>query len=140
MRAQIEAWIAELALRDVELRGRVTQAQMMELYQEADLYLNTPDLDCFPGSVLEAFAAGTPVVTTNAGGIRHIVEHDRTGWMVECGDSAGLAEGALRMLADPDYARHLAAAAREELERRYVWEVVGPQWTRTYATLASRVA
>jgi glycosyltransferase involved in cell wall biosynthesis len=136
LREQILAWIEEMGLRNVDFRGKVTHAEMMALYQQADIYLNSPNLDCFPSSILDAFAAGVPVVTTNAGGIRHIVEHDRTGWMVECGDSAGLAEGALRLLAEPDYARRLAAAGRRELESRYVWDAVGPQWEAMYRELS----
>ena len=137
LREQILRWIDELGLRNVDFRGKVTPAEMTELYQRADLYLNSPKLDCFPSSILDAFAAGVPVVTTDAGGIRHIVEHDRTGWMVACGDSAGLAEGALRMLAEPEYARRLAAAGRRELESRYVWDAVGPQWEDLYRRLSA---
>jgi L-malate glycosyltransferase len=137
LRDAILKWIDEMGIRNVEFLGKVTQAEMMELYQRADLYLNSPDLDCFPSSILDAFAAGVPVVTTNAGGIRHIVEHDRTGWMVECGDAAGLAEGALRMLAEPEYARRLAAAGRRELDTRYVWNAVGPQWEELYRALSA---
>ena len=137
LREQILRWIDELGLRNVDFRGKVTPAEMTELYQRADIYLNSPKLDCFPSSILDAFAAGVPVVTTDAGGIRHIVEHDRTGWMVACGDSAGLAEGALRMLAEPEYARRLAAAGRRELESRYVWDAVGPQWEDLYRRLSA---
>ncbi|GLC28469.1 glycosyltransferase family 4 protein [Roseisolibacter agri] len=135
LREQILAWIAEKGLRNVDFRGKVTPAEMNELYHEADIYMTTPLRDCFPSSILDAFASGAPVVTTNAGGIRHIVEHDRTGWMVECGDARGLAEGALRILRDPDYGRRLAAAGRREVESRYVWDAVGPQWEATYERL-----
>ena len=137
LREQILQWIEELGLRNVDFRGKVTHPEMMRLYQEADVYLNSPNIDCFPSSILDAFACGMPVVTTNAGGTRFIVEHERTGLMVETGDAEGLAANALRLLADPDYARRLAAAGREELERRYVWEVIGPQWERTYRELAA---
>lgn len=134
----IQRWIAEKGLRNVDFRGKVTPAQMRQLYHEADVYLNSPDLDCFPGSILEAFATGAPVATTNAGGIRYIIDHERTGLMVECGDAEGLARCALRLVRDPDEARALAAAGRAELEARYVWPVVGPEWLATYERLAGR--
>lgn len=129
---EIQDMVARLGLRHVEFRGKLAHAEMVALYQEADVYLNAPNLDCFPGSVLEAFASGIPVVTTNAGGIRYIVDHGRTGLLVECGDAAGLAEHALRLWREPDFARTLAANARRELETRYLWDSVGPQWTATY--------
>lgn len=133
----IQDMVARLGLRHVEFRGKLAHAAMVALYDEADIYLNAPDLDCFPGSVLEAFASGIPVVSTNAGGIRYIVDHGRTGMLVECGDAAGLAEHALRLLREPDFARGLAANARRELEARYLWDAVGPQWTGTYRELVA---
>lgn len=138
LKNDILGWIEEKNLRNVSFRGKVSHNEMMRLYEEADIYLNSPDLDCFPGSILDAFAMGLPVVTTNAGGIRHIVEHDRTGWMVECGDAVGLATGALKLLRNPDRARQLAEAGRAELEKRYVWAAVGPQWEDMYAMVAAR--
>lgn len=134
---RILGWIEEFEIRNADFRGKVTHSEMMQLYQEVDLYLNTPDFDCFPSSILDAFAAGVPIVTTNAGGIRHIVEHGRTGWMVECNDVAGLSEGLISLLRNPDWARSLAAAGRRELEARYVWDAVGPQWVGTYRQLAA---
>ena len=133
---QILRWIEEKGLRNVDFRGRVTPAEMRQLYHEADVYLNSPNLDCFPGSILEAFATGIPVVTTNAGGIRYLVDHERTGLMVECDDAEGLARCALRVLRNPDEARRFARAGREELEQRYVWPVVGPAWIATYREMA----
>lgn len=137
MEAEVRAAVQRYGLRNVELRGKLPHRAMLALYDEADIYLNAPNMDCFPGSILEAFAAGIPVVTTNAGGIRHIVDHGRTGWLVEVGDAAGLARGALSLLADPERARTLAVAARRELERRYVWEAVGPCWGEMYRTLVA---
>lgn len=140
LEGDIRRWIAEKQLRHVDFRGRVTQAEMRQLYHEADVYLNAPNLDCFPGSILEAFATGIPVVTANAGGIRYIVAHERTGLMVDCDDAAGLARCAIRMVREPDAARRMAAAGRAELEARYVWPVVGPAWLATYRRLAGGAA
>lgn len=134
---EVRDLVAARGLRHVEFRGKLAHAAMVALYQEADVYLNAPDLDCFPGSILEAFASGLPVVSTNAGGIRYIVDHGRTGMLVECGNAAGMAEHALRLLREPDFARGLAANARRELERRYLWDAVGPQWAATYRELVA---
>lgn len=133
---ELHALVERLGLGHVEFRGKLKHAQMLALYDEADIYLNAPDMDCFPGSILEAFASGIPVVTTNAGGIRYIVAHERTGLLVEVGDAKGLAEGGLRLLRDPALARTLAANARRELDARYVWDAVGPQWVAMYQALA----
>src|SRR5215207_5017779 len=112
--AALRALARELALRDVEFTGRVSPEAMPALYDAADVYLNAPDIDNMPNSVIEAYAAGLPVVTTDAGGIPYIVHDGETGLMVPSGDDAALAAAALRLLREPDLARRLAARARDE--------------------------
>src|SRR5690606_39063486 len=90
-RRRLEEKAAALGLREVEFVGRVDQAGMARLYDRADIYLNASDIDNMPGSILEAYASGLPVVTTDAGGIPYIVDHERTGLMVPRGDAAALA-------------------------------------------------
>lgn len=125
---------SELGLHNVEFVGRVTPARMPALYDTADVYLNAPDLDNMPASILEAFASGLPVVTTDAGGIPHIVRHDDTGLMVPRGDHEALAAAALRLLDDPVGAYRMTRRAREEC-RRYAPEVVAADWVRLYQGL-----
>src|SRR5580692_2961279 len=59
--------------------GRVSQEQIGAFYDRADIFINASIVDNMPVSVLEAFVAGLPVVSTAPGGIRYIVEHERTG-------------------------------------------------------------
>jgi len=125
---------SELGLHNVEFVGRVTPARMPALYDTADVYLNAPDVDNMPASILEAFASGLPVVTTDAGGIPHIVRHDDTGLMVPRGDHEALAAAALRLLDDPVGAYRMTRRAREEC-RRYAPEVVAADWVRLYQGL-----
>src|SRR2546429_6888166 len=59
---------------------------MPGVYDAADVYLNAPDIDNMPGSILEAFASGLPVVTTDAGGIPYMVRDGENGLIVPRGD------------------------------------------------------
>lgn len=122
-----------LKLRHVEWLGRVEPTRMPALYDRADFYLNSPDVDNMPLSVLEAHMAGLPVVSTNAGGIPFIVEHGATGWLAPADDDAALANGALTLFEDQQLAASIAARARRTCEERYIWNVVAPQWLRVYA-------
>jgi glycosyltransferase involved in cell wall biosynthesis len=137
-RGELEALAASLGLRDVSFVGRIDPARMNALYDEADVYLNASEIDNAPASILEAFASGVPVVTTNAGGIPYLVEHERTGMMVERGDHAGLAAAALRLLDEPALAAALIARAGEECRARYHWAAVRDQWLDLYRSLAGR--
>jgi glycosyltransferase involved in cell wall biosynthesis len=134
-RDALHALATSLGLRNVEFLGAVPQHEMLALYDRADVYLNAPTIDNMPNSVLEAFASGLPVVTSDAGGIPFIARDGETVLMVPAEDDERLAEGALRLLAKPALATRLARAARAECESRYTWEAVRREWERCYLSL-----
>src|SRR5213594_88811 len=127
----------ELCLNNVEFVGRVSQDRMASLFADADVYLNAPDIDNMPGSILEAFASGLPVVTTDAGGIPYIVRHGETGLIVPRGDHEAMAAAAIRLLQDASLSERLVGCAREECCRRYTPEPVLKEWVRVYRALVS---
>ena len=136
-RASLMRLTRELRLGNAEFVGRVVPDRMPALYRAADVYLNAPDIDNMPGSILEAFALGLPVVTTDAGGIPYIVRHGETGLIVPRGDHAGMAAAALRLLVDPSLAERLITSAFEECRRRYTPQAVVEDWRSVYAELVS---
>jgi glycosyltransferase involved in cell wall biosynthesis len=113
---------------------------MPSLYDAADVYLNAPDVDNMPASILEAFASGLAVVTTDAGGIPHIVRHAGTGLIVPRGDHEKMAAAALHLLQDPPLAERLISAAVEECRRRYAPEAVASEWQSVYEGLVASAA
>jgi len=131
-RGELEALANELKLRNVEFAGRVAPEQMHALYLVADVYLNSPNIDNMPGSIIEAFASGLPVVTTDAGGIPYIVDDKRSGLMVRCGDYEAMAEGALRLLEDKALASKITGKARQEC-KKYQWNAVKSEWLKLYS-------
>lgn len=129
-----------LGLRRVEFPGRLPPERMPALYDAADIYLNSPDIDNMPTSIIEAFAAGLPVVTTDAGGIPFIVRHAENGRMVARGDARAMADEACALLARPEAALEMARRARAESEARYVWPAVRGQWEELYHSAARKRA
>jgi glycosyltransferase involved in cell wall biosynthesis len=138
-RDELKALAASLGLRAVTFAGQVPPEQMPALYDEADIYLNSSELDNMPTSIIEAFAAGLVVVTTDAGGIPFIVRHGDNGRMVARGDAAAMAVEACALLADSDSALAMARRARDECETRYVWPAVRTQWEELYREVAAGV-
>lgn len=126
----------ELGLRNVTFAGRVSPDRIQEYYAAADIYLQTPDIDNMPGSVIEAFASGCLVVSTNAGGVPAILTHERHGLLVNCNDHEEAARQVCRLLDDPALASRLSAAARESCEP-YRWSRVRSQWLTLYRGLLS---
>ena len=134
-RARLEQLARALNLKHVTFTGRVAPERMYELYDAADIYLNASEIDNMPGSLIEAYAAGLPVVTTDAGGIPYILTDGETGLLVRRGDHAALAAAAVRLLEDDALAAHITAQARRACER-YSWPAVRGEWLKLYHELA----
>lgn len=135
LRAGLERYAQELGLRNVRFTGAVTQARMAELYDEADIYLTSPEIDNMPGSVLECFASGLPVVATRVGGIPYIATDGEDALLVPAGDHEAMARAAMRLLEDPDLAERLTRNAYERC-RRYGADAVRAEWAALYRKLA----
>ncbi len=116
----------------VRFTGRLDNERIADLYREADLLLNPSTVDNMPISLLEAWASGIAIVSTNVGGIPHMVEDGKTALLVSPREPTAMAAAALRVLAEPDLAAALRAAGLEAAER-YTWPHVRPLLFRTYA-------
>ena len=82
---------AGLDLQNVRFVGRVQPAEIHRYYADADIYLQTPDIDNMPSSMLEAFASGCAVVATKAGGVPAILTDGEHGLLVPCDDPSSAA-------------------------------------------------
>jgi glycosyltransferase involved in cell wall biosynthesis len=131
-RRTLEAFARELGLRHVDFAGPVPFERMPALYDAADIYLQAPDLDNTPASLLECFASGLPVVTSDAGGIPFLIRHEQEGLLVPRDDHRALATAALRLLDDPDLAWRLASRARRVCEQ-YTCPRVRAGWLALYS-------
>jgi glycosyltransferase involved in cell wall biosynthesis len=126
----------QLHLEHVRFAGRVAPEEIWRYYRDADIYLQTPDIDNMPSSVLEAFASGCAVVSTNAGGVPAILTNETHGLLLECGDYHAAAERMLRLVADPVLAGRLTAAARQRCAD-YQWNVVRSRWLALYESMVT---
>ena len=116
----------------VRFIGAIDPARMPALYEEADILLNASAVDNQPVSVLEAFAAGLPVVSTATGDLGNIIRHRTTGLLVPVADPEAMASAASYFLGNPNRAHSIARSARQEAEK-YSWEHVRKSWLAVYA-------
>lgn len=135
-RANLERLARELQLKNVTFTGLVAPSEMPKLYDEADIFLNSSNIDNMPGSILESFASGLPVITTDAGGIPYIVTHEKTGLLVPRGDHEALAEAAIQLLKDPALAAAITDRAYAETGK-YSWSAVRNDWLHLYERLGN---
>ena len=126
--------VADLNLSGVNFAGVASRQEIGKYYDQADIFINASWLDNMPVSVIEAFAAGTPVVTTSPESMPYLVEHERTGLLSPVGDEKALAANVVRLLRDPPLAASLAQNAHRE-SQKYTWEAVREQWLNTYRGL-----
>jgi glycosyltransferase involved in cell wall biosynthesis len=89
---------------------------------EADVFVLPSESEAFPNAVLEAMAAGLPVVASAVGGILEVVQHDRTGLLVPPRDPVALADALHRVLSDDVLAARVASAGRAVVDTRYSFE------------------
>jgi glycosyltransferase involved in cell wall biosynthesis len=136
--ARLRALVAARGLGGVTFLGRVNPEAMPDVYAEADIFVNSSVIDNQPNSVLEAFAAGVPVVSTGTGEIATMVRDGETGLIVPPDDPAAMAKAVTTLLENPEHAVTLARRARADVEQ-YGWPQARRRWLRAYtATVDSR--
>lgn len=126
-----ETRLREMAGEGVRFAGKVEPADMPALLDGADIFVNASVVDNQPVSLLEACAAGLPVVSTPTGDIAAMVRHDETGLLVAPLDAGAIAAAVVSLLRDPSHATSLARQAREEVDR-YTWAAVRGEWASVY--------
>jgi len=126
LRSRLQAQIDRQGLTElVALVGARPQTEVRAALAAATIFalpsLITPggDRDGIPVSLMEAMAAGTPVVSTRVSGIPELIEEEREGLLVPPGDSRALADALARLLDDAALRRRLATAARAKIEREF---------------------
>lgn len=103
----------------VELRGRVSEAEKLRLLGEAAVVAAPSRYEGFGIPLIEALAAGAPVVTTDVTAGNEVIAHERNGLLTPYGDVPALAAAIVRLLRDRNFAADLAAAGRAEVFERY---------------------
>jgi len=132
--SNIRELVRTLNLHNVNFTGVASREQIGHCYDQADIFINASRLDNMPVSIIEAFASGTPVVTTAPESIPYFVTHEKTGLLSEVGDFRALAQNVMRLLRDQPLSSRLITNAYEE-SKRYRWEAVREQWLQIYRSM-----
>jgi D-inositol-3-phosphate glycosyltransferase len=130
-------------VRELGLGERVTfvppqeHHRLSSWYRAANVVLVPSRSESFGLVALEAAACGVPVVAAAVGGLRTLVRHDRTGFLVEGRDPSDFASRVDELLSSPHRADAMGAAAAAE-STRYSWSTTAARLRRLYADLAVR--
>ena len=139
--AAVEPWLAD-QLQDlvaakqlgdqVRFLGQLSEAQVLEAYQEMSVLLLTSELETSPMVVEQAMAAGKPVIATAVGGVPYLVEHGVSGILVEPNEPEQIAEALVTLARDPGLRRRMGQAARQVARARFKAESVAAKTHAMY--------
>jgi glycosyltransferase involved in cell wall biosynthesis len=110
------------------------------ILQEMDVVICASKNEGTPVALIEAMAVGTPVLSTEVGGVPDVIDHGETGWLVPAGDPPALAHGARLLLEDREGALRRAAAARAVALERYDVSRLIPRIEALYTSLIAEKA
>ncbi|MGH9084019.1 MAG: glycosyltransferase [Acidimicrobiales bacterium] len=135
---RIQKLVVELGVADrVRFVDPVPHHLLSTYYRAADVCLVPSRSESFGLVALEAAACGTPVVAAAVGGLRTLVEHERTGFLVEGRDPSDYARHVTEVLDVPTVAADLAAVAARRA-RDYTWSTAAARLRRIYGDITSR--
>jgi glycosyltransferase involved in cell wall biosynthesis len=138
-RSLIESLIDRFGLRDrVTMHGAIQSPEAA--LRQIDLLVLPSAAEGFGLVLIEAMAAGVPVVATDVAGIRDVVQNEQSGVLVPVASPGTLAEAIRRVAEDHALRARLVGRGLEEVKRRFTWEVVLPRYLSLLSIDASRPA
>jgi glycosyltransferase involved in cell wall biosynthesis len=134
--AAVRAEAVRQGLADaVAFPGFLDQPAKLRELARADMFITTNRIDNAPVAVLEAAAAGLPVVATDVGGVRDLLQDGETALLTPDGDAGAMADALARLIEDTGLTARLVHQGRR-LAEQSSWEAVCPQWQRLFSDLA----
>ncbi|MEJ8734542.1 glycosyltransferase [Mediterraneibacter sp. ICN-202921] len=133
LKNEIEQLVSELKLNEnVHFTGNVSNVE--EYLAAADIYVMTSDYEGLPLSVIEAMAAGLPIVTTKAGGVVNLVKDGQNGILVDVGDEEAISDAVLNLIKDSEKRQEMGEKS-QELAKEYSVERMVEEYEKLYLKL-----
>lgn len=133
---RVQAMIAERRLEGkVKIAGRIPHAELLQAYARAAIIVMSSVEETAPMTLAQAMAAGKPVVATPVGGIPWMVEDGVTGYLVDVGDTQGLASRMLDLLLDEPKRKQMGLAAKGKAQELFAPDVVAERTVQAYREL-----
>lgn len=106
----------------IEFLGAVSLEERFEFFEKADFFVLPTYAEAMPMSVIEAMAAGLPVISTNVGGIPELISDESEGFLFDCGDVSALAEKILLLAENKNLREEIGKKAREKARKNFDFE------------------
>ena len=140
-RDALEMRAAAIGIGDrVRFAGAIGRGDIGRFFSAADVFVHAAVMEAAGNVILEALAAGCPVVCADAGGPSEYVERGRTGFVVPRSDAAAMSDALCQLLASPALRCRMARAARESAERDFAYRRMIADYARVYADVIGEPA
>jgi glycosyltransferase involved in cell wall biosynthesis len=116
----------------VRFHGFMNRTRLDAMYGRADLFVLTSEAESCSMALLEAMAAGLPLVATKVGGTVELIESGHNGLLVEAGDAEQLGTALDRLAEDPAERERFSAANRALVRERFSWRSTARQYERVF--------
>jgi len=138
-RSNAEYLVREKGISDsVQFLGK--QDAVYEKLGVCDLFLLPSDLESFGLAALEAMACEVPVIASDVGGMREVIDDRKDGFLLPARDVDAMARAAIELLRDPPRARALGRAARAKAQARFCSTLVVPRYVSFYEKILAEGA
>src|SRR5699024_10669174 len=125
--------------RDLDIEDAVLflgkQNWVSEFYQISDLVLLLSEKESFGLSLLEAMKSGIVPIGSTAGGIKEVIKHEETGFLVDIGDSTTASEYALKLLTEPKLYQDMQTRMLEDVSKRFSSDLIADQYEYYYTKM-----
>ena len=108
--------------KNIRFLGSKTKDELVDIYQNHDVFCLTSNYDNYPNVIFEAMACGLPVIATNVGGIPLQVINTKTGILVELNNLEQLTDTILKLANDKNLREQMGRAGRERVEKEFSWD------------------
>ncbi|MDD5609098.1 MAG: glycosyltransferase [Ignavibacterium sp.] len=108
--------------KEVEFTGYIDPQEIHKYHQQIDICVIPSISESFGVSAVEAMACGKPVIASNVGGLAEVIDHEKTGILVEPKNSDAIFKALDEMIINKEYRIILGNAAREKVSKIYNWD------------------
>jgi len=121
---QLKRKLSADAAKRVTFTGLVAHSDVPAFYERADIYIGPSLYESFGVSIVEAMAAGVPVVATRVGAVPELISEGHSGLVVETANPSAIADAVIKLLTDTKLRNSIACEARKTVWKQFSWETI----------------
>jgi len=133
LRRQMEGLAKRLGIeKRILFTGKVGHKTIYKILKEVDIYAFPSSAELFPYAILEAMAAGKPIVATNVGGVPEVIKDGETGLLIQPRNPKSIADGIRTLITNPMKAEQMGKKCRKLIEKKFALRKIAHDLTRCY--------